>query len=71
MFLDQFAVDISAIGAVQVLKKGIVKNIDNQRMMTTHSRIIDAHIVVRKATNGVAFLGHVVFSQNLIVQTKN
>ena len=28
-------------------------------------------IAIRKTTNGIAFLGHVVFSQDLIVQAKN
>jgi hypothetical protein len=71
VFLDQLAIDVSAIGAVQVFKKGIVQNIDDQGVMAAHRRVIDPDIVIRKATNGVTLFGHVVFSQNLIVQTKN
>ena len=71
VFLYQLAIDVSAIGAVQILKKRVVENIDDQRVMPTDSGVVDANIVIRKTTNGIAFLGHVVFSQNLIVQAKN
>ena len=71
MLLDQLAVDVGAVGAVQVFQEGVIQNVDDQRMVTTHRRIVDPDIVVRKAPNRVALLGHVVFSQNLIVQAKN
>jgi hypothetical protein len=40
-------------------------------MMSTDGWIVDANIVVRQTTNGIPLFGHVVFSQNLIVQTQN
>ena len=70
MLLDQLAIDVGTVGAIEVFKKGIIKNVDDQRMMSADGRVIDAYIVVRQATNGVAFLGHVVFSQDLVVETK-
>ena len=71
VFLDQLAVDVGAVGAVQILEKRIVQNIDDQGMVATDSGIIDAHIVVRKASNRVTLFGHVVLSQNLAVQTQD
>ena len=71
MFLDEFAVDVSTVGTIQVLKKRVVENIDDQGMMATDSGVVDANIVVREASNGVALFGHVVFSQNLTVQTQD
>ncbi len=32
VFLDQLAVDVGAVGAVQILQKRIVQNIDDQGM---------------------------------------
>ena len=69
VLLDQFTVDICAVGAVQVFQERVVENIDDQRVMSADCRIVDANIVIRKTPDGVAFLGHVVFSQDLIVQT--
>ena len=68
VFLDQLAVDVGAVGAVQILEKGIIENIDNERVMPTDSRVIDTHIVVRQAPDRVALFGHVVFGQDLVVQ---
>jgi hypothetical protein len=47
MFLDQFAVDIGAIGAVEIFKKRIVEYVDDQRVMAADGGVVDAHIVVR------------------------
>jgi hypothetical protein len=71
MFLDQFAVDVGAVGAVQILEKGIVQNIDDQGVVTTDGRIVDAHIIIREAPDRVPLLGHVVLSQNLAIQTQD
>ena len=71
MFLDQLAVDVSAIGAVQILEEGIVQNIDDQGVVTTDGWIIDAHIVIREAPDRVPLLGHIVFSQDLAIQTQD
>jgi hypothetical protein len=64
VFLDQLAVDVGAIGAVQVLQEGIVENIDDERVVAAHRRIIDTNIVVREAPYGVALLVHVVFRED-------
>ena len=71
MLLDELAVDVGAVGAVQVFEEGVVEDIDDQRMMATDRRVIDAHIIVRETADRVTLLGHVVFSQNLVVQAKN
>ena len=71
VFLDQLAVDISAVGAVEVLKKRVVQDINDERVVAAHSCIIDADIVIRQAANRVPLLGHVVFRQNLSVEAKH
>ena len=71
MFLNQLAVDVGAIGAVQVLEERVIENVDDQGVVATDSWIVDANVIVRKAPNRVALFRHVVFSQNLVVQTKN
>jgi hypothetical protein len=35
MLLDELAVDVGAVGAVQVFQEGIVKNIDDQRVVAS------------------------------------
>ncbi len=71
VFLDQLAVDIGAVGAVQILEERIVQNIDDQGMVTADGRIIDPYIVVRQASNRVSLFGHVVLSQDLAIQTQD
>ena len=65
MFLDQFSIDIGAVGAVQVLKEGIAENIDYQRVMPAYGRVVDTHVVVRQAPDGIALLVHIVFGHDL------
>jgi hypothetical protein len=69
VFFYQLAIDVSAIGAVEILKEGIIEDINDQRVMSANRRIVYPYIVIRKAPNSVALLRHVVFGQNLIVQT--
>jgi hypothetical protein len=71
MFLDQLAIDVCAVGAVQVLEKRIVEDIDNQGVMAADRRVVDTNIVVWKTSNRISLFGHVVFSHNLTVQTEN
>jgi hypothetical protein len=71
MFLDQLAVDVCAVGAIQVLEKRIVEDIDNQGVMAADRRVVYTNIVVWKAPNRVSLFRHVVFSQSLTVQTEN
>src|ERR1700722_6817926 len=71
MLLDQLAVDVRAIGAVQVFQKGIIQNIDDERVMTAHRRIVDTNIVVRKAPDRVALFVHVVFCKDLTIQAEH
>jgi len=47
VLLDQLAIDVGAIGAVQVLQEGVVQNVDDERVMAAHRRIVDTDIVVR------------------------
>ena len=39
--------------------------------MAADGGIVDAHVIVRQAADRIPLFGHVVFSQYLIVQTKN
>ena len=71
MLLDQLAVDVGAVRAVQVLEEGVVEDVDDQAVMTADGRIVDADVVVRQATDRVPLLGHVVFGQDLAVQTQD
>jgi len=41
MLFDQLAVDVCAIGAVQVLKERVVEDVDDERVMTADGRVID------------------------------
>ena len=68
VLFDQLAVDVSAVGAIEIFEKRIIENVDNQRMVTTDGGIVDSHIIVRKAPDRISLLRHVVFSENLIVQ---
>src|SRR6185437_6775464 len=36
MLLDELAVDVGAVGAVQVLEEGVVQDVDDERVMTAH-----------------------------------
>ena len=47
MFLDQLTVNVGTVGAVEVFQKRIIQDIDDQRVMSAHGRIIDTHIVIR------------------------
>jgi hypothetical protein len=71
MFLDELAIDIGSVRAVQIFEERVVQNIDYQRVMPADGRVIDTHIVIGQASNGVSLFGHVVFSQNLTVQTQD
>src|SRR5271170_1779142 len=71
MFLDQLTVDVGAVGAVQILQKGVIEDIDDERVVAAHGRIVDTNIVVRKAPDRVALLVHVVFREDLSVQAEH
>ncbi len=71
MLLDQLAVDIGSVGAVQIFQKRIVEDIDYQGMMATDSRVVDSNIIVRQPPDRITLFRHVVFSQNLVVQTED
>ena len=71
MFFDELAVDVSAIGGIQVLKERVVQDIDDESMVPADGGIIDAHIVIRETTNGVALLAHVVLGQCLAFEREN
>ena len=71
MFLNQLAIDISAIGAVQIFEKRIIKYVDNQGVVTTDGGVVNTHIIVREASDRITLLAHVVFGQDLIVQAQD
>jgi hypothetical protein len=70
MLLDQLAVDIGAIGAVQVLKERVVEDVDDQGVMTADRRVVDADIVIRQSPDGVTLLVHVVLGHHLAIQAE-
>jgi hypothetical protein len=71
MLLDQLAVDVGAVGAVQVLEEGIVEDVDDQRVMPADRRVVDADVVVGEAADRVPLLVHVVFGQGVAIQAQN
>jgi hypothetical protein len=64
MLLDELAVDVGAVGAVEILEKRIVEDVDDQRVMAADRRIVDADVIVREAPDRVALLVHVVFRED-------
>ena len=70
MFLDQLAVDVGAVGAVQVLEERIVEDVDDQRVMARHRRVVDADVVIRQAPHRVTLLVHVVFGHYLAIESQ-
>src|SRR5438876_12151753 len=71
MLLDQLAVDVGAVRAVQILEKRIVEDVDNQRVMTADGGVVDADVIVREAANRVPLLVHVVFRHHLAIQAQD
>ena len=56
MFLDQLPVDEGSVGAVQILKEGIVEYRDNGRMLAADRQVIHLNVIFRLAANEQAFL---------------
>ena len=71
MLLDELAVHVRAVRAVQILEERVVEDVDDQRVMTRHRRVIDADVVVREAANRVPLLVHVVFGEDLVIQAQD
>jgi hypothetical protein len=68
VLLDQLAVDVRAVGAVEIFEERVVENVDDQRVVAAHRRIVDADVVVRQPTDGVTLLVHVVFGHYLTIE---
>ena len=71
MLLDELAVDVRAVGAVQILEERVVEDVDDQRVMARHRRVVDADVVIREAANRVPLLVHVVLGEDLVIQAQN
>jgi hypothetical protein len=71
MLFDQLAVYVSAVSAIKVFEEGVIQDVNDQGMVSAHRRVVDTDVVIRETAYRVALLGHVVFSQNLVVQAKN
>src|ERR1700760_3817214 len=71
MLLDQLAVDIGAVRAVQILQKRVIEDVDDQRVMTADGGIVYADVIVREPANGVPLLVHVVFRHHLAIQAQD
>ena len=71
MFLDQLAIDVSTVGAVEILEERIVEDINDQRVVPADGRVVDTNVVVREPPDRVALLIHVVFGEDRAIQTQN
>ena len=71
MLLDQLAVDVGAVGAVQILQEGVIQDVDDQGVMSADGGIVDAHIVVWQPADRVPLLAHVVLGEYLTIQTED
>src|ERR1700748_1068139 len=71
MLLDQLAVDVSAVRAVQILEKRVIEDVDDQRVMSADGSVVDADVIIREAANGVPLLVHVVFRHHLAIQAQD
>ncbi len=68
VLLDQLAVDIGAVGAVQILEERVVQDVDDQRVVPADGRVVDADVVIRQTPDRIPFLGHVVLGHCLAVK---
>jgi hypothetical protein len=71
MLLDQLAVDVGTVGAVQVLEERIVEDVDDQRVVPGDGSIVDADVVIRQPPDGVTLLVHVVFRHHLTIEAQD
>ena len=71
VLLDQLAVDVRAVGAVEILEERVVEDIDDERVMTAHGRVVDANVVIRQPADRVTLLVHVVFREDLTIQAEH
>jgi len=71
VLLDDLAVDVRPVGAVQVLEERVVEDVDDQRVVPAHRRVVDADVVVREAPDRVALLAHVVLGEFLPVDAED
>ena len=71
MLLDQLAIDVGAVGAVQILEERVVEDVDDQRVVTADGSVVNADVVVREPPDGVALLVHVVFRHHLAIQAQD
>jgi hypothetical protein len=71
VLLDQLAVDVRAVGAVEVFEERVVEDVDDQRVMAAHRGIVDADVVVRQPANRVTLLVHVVFGHDRTIEAKD
>src|SRR5579875_2849237 len=71
VLLDELAVDVRVVRAVQILEERVVEDVDDERVVTAHGRIVDADVVVRQPPDRVALLVHVVLGHHLAVEAQN
>src|SRR4029453_11937401 len=71
VLLDELAVDVGAVRAVQVLEEGVVEDVDDEAVVPADGGIVDTHVVVREPADRITLFRHVVFAQALPVDTKN
>src|SRR5882762_1633892 len=71
MLLDQLAVDVGAVGAVQILEERVIEDVDDQRVVTADGSVVNADVIVREPADGVALLVHVVFRHHLAIQAQH
>jgi hypothetical protein len=64
------AIDVSAIGAVQILQKGIVEDRHDHGMVAGDGQIVDLDVVLRLTPNGDALLVERNFLEHQVVHAE-
>jgi hypothetical protein len=55
MLFDELAVDVRAVGAVQIFEERVIENRDDRRVLTTDSQVVHLDVIFRLASDQQAF----------------
>src|SRR3989475_12128205 len=68
--LDRLAVDHGAVGAAEILEKGVLQDGDDDCVFPAYCQIVDLDVVMRLAADGGTFLGQSNFLEHQVVHTE-
>jgi hypothetical protein len=68
MLFDEFAVDVSAVGAAEVFQEGVVEDGDDEGVLAADSEIVYLDVVIRLTAYRRSFLGEREFPLHGTVQ---